>query len=43
MPANDIHTLIIGAGPSGIAAAYTLTAAGLSPLIVEKEGAAVSV
>jgi protoporphyrinogen oxidase len=38
--ANDIHTLIIGAGPSGIAAAHTLTAAGLSPLIVEKDGSA---
>ena len=38
MSANDIHTLIIGAGPSGIAAAYTLTAAGVSPLVVERDG-----
>jgi protoporphyrinogen oxidase len=37
---SDIHTLIIGAGPSGIAAAYTLTAAGVAPLIVEKDGSA---
>jgi protoporphyrinogen oxidase len=36
MPAKDIHTLIIGAGPSGIAAAHRLTEAGVSPLIVER-------
>ena len=36
MPAKDIHTLIIGAGPSGIAAAHKLTEAGVSPLIVER-------
>jgi protoporphyrinogen oxidase len=36
MSVEDIHTLIIGAGPSGIAAAHKLTEAGVSPLIVEK-------
>jgi protoporphyrinogen oxidase len=36
MSAKYIHTLIIGAGPSGIAAAHKLTGAGVSPLIVEK-------
>lgn len=36
MPAKDVHTLIIGAGPSGIAAAHKLTEAGVSPLILEK-------
>lgn len=36
MPAKDVHTLIIGAGPSGIAAAHKLTEAGVSPLIVER-------
>ena len=40
LPARDIHTLIIGAGPSGIAAAHKLTDAGVSPLIVEKSDAA---
>jgi protoporphyrinogen oxidase len=38
--AKDIHTLIIGAGPSGIAAAHTLTAVGIAPLIVEKSASA---
>jgi protoporphyrinogen oxidase len=36
MPTKYIHTLIIGAGPSGLAAAHKLTGAGISPLIVEK-------
>jgi protoporphyrinogen oxidase len=40
MSAQDVHTLIIGAGPSGIAAAHRLTELGLSPLIVEKSGTA---
>lgn len=40
MPAKDVHTLIVGAGPSGIAAAHKLTEAGVSPLIIERsEGA----
>ena len=40
MSVKDIHTLIIGAGPSGIAAAHKLTEAGVSPLIVEKSDTA---
>jgi protoporphyrinogen oxidase len=36
MSAQDIHTLIIGAGPSGIAAAHKLTQAGVAPLILER-------
>ena len=40
MPAKDVHTLIIGAGPSGIAAAHKLTEAGVRPLIVERSDAA---
>ena len=40
MSAQDIHTLIIGAGPSGIAAAHQLVQAGIAPLIVERGEAA---
>jgi protoporphyrinogen oxidase len=40
MSAEDIHTLIIGAGPSGIAAAHKLAQAGVSPVIVEQSEAA---
>jgi protoporphyrinogen oxidase len=36
MSPKYIYTLIIGAGPSGLAAAHKLTGAGVSPLIVEK-------
>ena len=35
-----IHTLIIGAGPSGLATAHKLAEAGIVPLIVEKSQAA---
>lgn len=38
MPTCRTHTLILGAGPSGLAAAHRLTEAGIKPLIVEKSG-----
>lgn len=34
--ASELHTLIIGAGPSGIAAAHRLASAGMKPIVVEK-------
>lgn len=36
MPICQTHTLVIGAGPSGLAAAYRLAQAGFKPVIVEK-------
>lgn len=35
-----IHTLIAGAGPSGLATAHRLSEAGIVPLVVEKSRAA---
>lgn len=35
-----IHTLIVGAGPSGLATAYKLSQAGIVPLIVERGSSA---
>jgi protoporphyrinogen oxidase len=35
-----IHTLIVGAGPSGLATAHKLSEAGIVPLVVEKSRAA---
>ncbi|MGH6921968.1 MAG: NAD(P)-binding protein, partial [Geminicoccaceae bacterium] len=35
-----IHTLIVGAGPSGLATAHKLTQAGIVPLIVERSATA---
>lgn len=40
LPDGRIHTLIVGAGPSGLATAHTLSEAGVVPLIVEKSQAA---
>lgn len=39
MKAEAIHTLILGAGPSGLAAGYTLAQAGIKPVILEKDAA----
>ena len=40
LPDGRIHTLIVGAGPSGLAAAHRMTQAGIVPLIVERSGTA---
>ena len=37
MRTEDVHTLILGAGPSGLAAGYTLAKAGCRPVIVDRE------
>jgi protoporphyrinogen oxidase len=37
MKTESIHTIILGAGPSGLAAGYTLAKAGLKPVVVEKD------
>jgi protoporphyrinogen oxidase len=34
---EHVHTLILGAGPAGLAAGYTLAKAGLKPVIVDRE------
>ncbi len=36
MKAEKVHTLVLGAGPSGLAAGYTLAAAGCKPVLIEK-------
>lgn len=33
---EDVHTLVLGAGPSGLAAGYTLAKAGVKPILIEK-------
>ena len=33
----NVHTLILGAGPAGLAAGYTLAKAGLAPVILDRE------
>ena len=37
MRTEQIHTLILGAGPAGLAAGYTLAKAGLKPVILDRE------
>ena len=37
MKTESVHTLILGAGPSGLAAGYTLAKAGLKPVVIEKD------
>ena len=34
---ENVHTLILGAGPAGLAAGYTLAKAGLKPLILDRD------
>ena len=34
---EEVHTLILGAGPSGVAAGYVLSKAGVKPLLLEKD------
>jgi protoporphyrinogen oxidase len=36
-PTRTVHSIIIGAGPSGLSAAYALARAGLRPLVIEKD------
>jgi protoporphyrinogen oxidase len=37
MRTEEVHTLILGAGPSGVAAGYTLSKAGIKPVLLEKD------
>jgi protoporphyrinogen oxidase len=37
MRTEEVHTLILGGGPSGVAAGYTLAKAGLNPVLLEKD------
>jgi protoporphyrinogen oxidase len=37
MRTEQVHTLILGAGPSGLATGYVLAKAGLKPLVLEKD------
>jgi protoporphyrinogen oxidase len=37
MKTEQVHTLILGAGPSGLAAGYTLSRAGVKPVVLERD------
>lgn len=37
MRTEQVHTIILGSGPSGLAAGYILATAGLRPLIIDRE------
>jgi len=37
MRTDQVHTLILGAGPSGLAAGYVLAKAGFKPVVLEKD------
>lgn len=37
MPTEHVHSLILGAGPSGLAAGYLLAKAGFKPVVLEKD------
>jgi len=37
MRTEDVHTLILGAGPAGLACGYTLAKAGKKPVVLEKD------
>ena len=38
MITKEVHTLVLGAGPSGLTAGYTLAKAGCKPILIEKAG-----